>query len=246
MLCRHRHNVHLIRASLRWVSYKDRKVVAGLLRPIYTAPTEQAALEALDTLADSDFGRENPAVIRRLHRSEGVPIKVIARVMGISKNTVKAALRSDGPPHYERPLRGSLVDAVEPRIRELLAAVPTMPATVIAERIGWQHSIRILRDRVAELRPMYLPPDPASRTSYAAGEIAQCDQPDRSTLPAHRPRRRCLRRTRLRTRQLTNATRGEPDARERARPVRRAAAGKPAAAMLPRRPAADPTHPVRT
>jgi hypothetical protein len=26
---------------------------------------------------------------------------------------------------------------VEPRIRELLAAWPTMPATVIAERVGW-------------------------------------------------------------------------------------------------------------
>ena len=57
--------VHLIRASLRWVSYKDRKKVASLLRPIYTAPTEQAALQELDALADSNFGRENPAVIRR-------------------------------------------------------------------------------------------------------------------------------------------------------------------------------------
>ena len=50
-----------------------------------------------------------------------------------------------------------------------------MPATVIAERIGWTRSIRALSARVAELRPVYLPPDPASRTAYAAGEIAQCD-----------------------------------------------------------------------
>lgn len=28
---------------------------------------------------------------------------------------------------------------------------------------------------MAELRPVYLPPDPASRTTYVAGEIAQCD-----------------------------------------------------------------------
>jgi len=118
---------------------------------------------------------EDWAEIRRLHRSEGMPIKVIARVMGCSKNTVKAALRSDGPPHYERALRGSIVDDVEPAIRELLAAWPTMPATVVAERIGWSRSIRVLRDRVAELRPVYLPPDPASRTAYGAGEIAQCD-----------------------------------------------------------------------
>ena len=50
-----------------------------------------------------------------------------------------------------------------------------MPATVIAERIEWRYSIRTLSARVAELRPVYLPPDPASRTSYLAGEIAQCD-----------------------------------------------------------------------
>jgi transposase len=64
---------------------------------------------------------------------------------------------------------------VGPGIRELLAVYPTMPATVIAERIGWSRSIRVLSARVAELRPVYLPSDPASRTSYVAGEIAQCD-----------------------------------------------------------------------
>jgi transposase len=69
----------------------------------------------------------------------------------------------------------SVVDAVEPRIRELLAAWPTMPATVIAERIGWTRGLTVLKDRVRELRPVYLPPDPASRTAYAAGEVVQCD-----------------------------------------------------------------------
>lgn len=118
---------------------------------------------------------EDWAEIRRLHRGEGMPIKVIARVMGCSRNTVRQALRSQGPPKYERPARGSVVDEAEPRIRELLKAWPTMPATVIAERLEWSYSVRILRDRVAELRPAYLPPDPASRTTYQAGELAQCD-----------------------------------------------------------------------
>jgi transposase len=118
---------------------------------------------------------EDWAEIRRLHRAEGMPVKAIARVMGVSRNTVRAAIASDRPPKYERPRKGSIVDAAEPRIRELLRAYPSMPATVIAERIGWERSIRVLRDRVAELRPAYLPPDPASRTAYAAGEIAQCD-----------------------------------------------------------------------
>jgi transposase len=118
---------------------------------------------------------ENWAEIRRLHRAEGMPIKVIARVMGVSRNTVKAALASDGAPVYRRRAAGSIVDEVEPRIRELLRAYPTMPATVIAERIGWQRGITVLKDRLARLRPLYLPPDPASRTAYVAGEIAQCD-----------------------------------------------------------------------
>lgn len=118
---------------------------------------------------------EDWAEIRRLHRAEGLPIKMIARVLGISKNTVKSALESNQQPKYERAPQGSIVDAVEPRIRELLQAYPTMPATVIAERIGWERSIRVLSARVAELRPVYLPPDPASRTTYVAGEIAQCD-----------------------------------------------------------------------
>ena len=118
---------------------------------------------------------EDWAEIRRLHRAEGVPIKVIARTMGISKNTVRKALRDEGPPRYERTARGSLVDEVEPRIRELLRVTPTMPATVVAERIGWEHSIRTLRTRVSDLRPVYLPPDPASRTVYEAGELAQFD-----------------------------------------------------------------------
>jgi len=52
---------------------------------------------------------------------------------------------------------------------------PTMPATVIAERIGWTRSLTVLKDRVRELRPVYLLPDPASRTAYAAGEVALGD-----------------------------------------------------------------------
>jgi len=118
---------------------------------------------------------EDWAEIRRLRRAEKMPISEIARVLGVSRNTVKAALRSDGAPRYERRPAGSIVDVVEPRIRELLRAYPTMPATVIAERIGWTRSIRVLSSGVAELRPAYLPADPAGRTSYEPGEIGQCD-----------------------------------------------------------------------
>jgi putative transposase len=57
--------VHLTRASLRWVNYKDRKRVAAQLRCIYAAPTEAAAREALDAWTDSDIGRQYPAIKRQ-------------------------------------------------------------------------------------------------------------------------------------------------------------------------------------
>jgi len=50
-----------------------------------------------------------------------------------------------------------------------------MPATVIAERIGWTRSLTVLKDRVRELRPLFAGVDPADRISYAPGEVAQCD-----------------------------------------------------------------------
>jgi transposase len=118
---------------------------------------------------------EDWAEIRRLHRAEGMPVRAIARQLGLGRNTVRRALAADGPPRYQRPPKGSAVDAVEPQIRELLSAWPTMPVTVIAERIGWQRGLTILKDRVRELRPVYVPVDPASRTTYAPGELAQCD-----------------------------------------------------------------------
>jgi hypothetical protein len=118
---------------------------------------------------------EDWAEIRRLHRSEKVPQAAIARRLGIARNTVAKALASERPPKYERAPAGSLVDAVEPRIRLLLAEHPSMPATVIAERIGWVHSLTILKDRVRLLRPLFVGVDPADRVQYAPGEIAQCD-----------------------------------------------------------------------
>lgn len=118
---------------------------------------------------------EDWAEIRRLHRGEDMPIKAIARQLGISRNTVRRALASHEPPHYQRAGRGSIVDAVEPQIRELLSQWPTMPATVIAERIGWDRSITVLKERIRTLRPLFVPPDPVSRTLYQPGELAQCD-----------------------------------------------------------------------
>jgi transposase len=102
-------------------------------------------------------------------------IKAIARKLHLARNTVRSAVRSVQPPRYVRVGTGSIVDVVEPQIRGLLKEFPEMPATVIAERIGWDRSMTVLKERVRVLRPVYAPQDPASRTTYEPGEIGQCD-----------------------------------------------------------------------
>jgi transposase len=118
---------------------------------------------------------EQWAEIRRLHSSEKLSIKEIVRKTGYARNTVRAAIRSTSPPKYERSAAGSLVDAFEPEIRRLLSSTPAMPGSVIAERIDWPGGMTVLYDRLRELRPQYLPQDPAGRTTYEPGEIAQWD-----------------------------------------------------------------------
>lgn len=54
--------VHLVRSSTRFVSWKDRKALMPSLRSIYTAPTEQGALDALDAF-QAQWGARYPVVV---------------------------------------------------------------------------------------------------------------------------------------------------------------------------------------
>ena len=54
--------VHMIRASLRFCSWKDRKRVSAALRPIYTAVNVEAAADALDTF-ELEHGDRYPGIV---------------------------------------------------------------------------------------------------------------------------------------------------------------------------------------
>lgn len=118
---------------------------------------------------------EDWALIRRLHHGEKVPKAVIARQLGISRNTVAKALAAQSPPKYERPPAGTAFDLVEQQVRALLAEAPFMPATVLAERVGWDGSPSWFREQVRRVRPDYAPKDPASRLRHDPGDQVQCD-----------------------------------------------------------------------
>ncbi len=61
--------VHLIRNSLEYASYKDRKVLAAALRPIYAAASEEAARQALQDFADGPWGAKYPTIVQSWRRA---------------------------------------------------------------------------------------------------------------------------------------------------------------------------------
>jgi hypothetical protein len=117
---------------------------------------------------------EDWALIRRLS-ADGVPKAQIAERLGISRTTVVKAVASATPPKYERRAELTSFSPFEGRVRALLAVDPAMPATVIAERVGWEGSITWFRDNVRRMRPELRPIDPADRLEHVAGDQAQCD-----------------------------------------------------------------------
>ncbi|WP_134141041.1 IS256 family transposase [Paraburkholderia sp. BL6665CI2N2] len=61
--------VHLIRNSLEYASYKDRKSVAAALRPVYAAANEQAAQQALEAFAEGPWGAKYPTIVQSWRRA---------------------------------------------------------------------------------------------------------------------------------------------------------------------------------
>ena len=117
---------------------------------------------------------EDWAEIRRLHRSEKLSQAAIARQLSLSRNTVAKVLGSQGPPRYERaPVRTSAWMAVEPAVRALLMRHPRMPASVLAERVGWAGGHSWFSENVARIRPEYAPADPCDSLVHLPGEQVQ-------------------------------------------------------------------------
>jgi putative transposase len=61
--------VHLIRNSLDYASWKDRKPLAAALRPIYAAASAEAAAAALDAFEAGEWGRKFPTVVGAWRRA---------------------------------------------------------------------------------------------------------------------------------------------------------------------------------
>jgi transposase len=123
-------------------------------------------------------GVEQWAELRREHFVRGVSIKELARRTGLSRNTVRAALRSSEPPRYSRRERGSKLDPFKAEIHRLLDRDPALPGVRVGELlelVGWDGGKTILDDYLREIRPLFRTARTTQRTIYRPGEVCQFD-----------------------------------------------------------------------
>jgi len=121
---------------------------------------------------------EGWAELRREHFVRGVSIKELARRTGMSRNTIRVALRSATAPRYSRPSPVSKLDPFKDEIHRLLKVDPRMPGQRIRELLaplGFEGGKTIVDDYVREVRPLFDPPRTFQRTVYRPGEICQFD-----------------------------------------------------------------------
>lgn len=123
-------------------------------------------------------GVEQWAELRREHFVCGVSIKELARRTGLSRNTVRAALRSTEPPGYRRGSVGSKLDPFKCEIHRLLGDDASMSGQRVRELIaplGFDGGKTIVDDYLREVRPLFATPRTFQRTVYRPGEICQFD-----------------------------------------------------------------------
>ncbi len=119
------------------------------------------------------------AVEIRVLRRQGKSIREIARMVEVSRNTVRRYLRGEGLPRYERKARPSKLDPYKHYIDERVkAAAPDwIPATVLLRELralGYAGGYSILKDHLAALRPV-AKPEPLIRFETEPGRQMQCD-----------------------------------------------------------------------
>ena len=113
--------VHLLRHSLDFVSWKERRQLAAALRPIYTAASADAAATALDAFADGPWGHRFPTVVASWRRAWPQVIPFFAF-----------------PPEVRRVIyTTNAVESVNARLRKILKTRGHFPTDEAATKLIW-------------------------------------------------------------------------------------------------------------
>ena len=113
--------VHLIRNSLDYASWKDRKALAAALRPIYAAANAEAALAALDAFEDGEWGQKFPTVVSAWRRAWDRVIPFFAF-----------------PPEIRRVIyTTNAIESVNSRLRKIIKTRGHFPSDDAASKLIW-------------------------------------------------------------------------------------------------------------
>jgi putative transposase len=113
--------VHLIRNSLDYASWKDRKPLAAAIKPIYRALNAQAALDELDAFEKSEWGKKFPTVVAAWRRAWDKVIPFFAF-----------------PPEVRRVIyTTNAIESVNARLRKIIKTRGHFPSDEAASKLIW-------------------------------------------------------------------------------------------------------------
>lgn len=122
--------VHLIRNSLDYASWKDRKPLAAAIKPIYTAPSAEAALAELDAFESGPWGKKFPTVVAAWRRVWDKVIPFFAF-----------------PPEVRRVIyTTNAIESVNARLRKILKTRGHFPSDDAATKLIWLALRNITKD----------------------------------------------------------------------------------------------------
>ena len=122
--------VHLIRNSLDYASWKDRKALAAAIKPIYTAPSAEAAQAELDAFEHGDWGKKFPTVVASWRRAWDRVIPFFAF-----------------PPEVRRVIyTTNAIESVNARLRKIIKTRGHFPSDDAATELIWLALSNITKD----------------------------------------------------------------------------------------------------
>ena len=117
--------------------------------------------------------------------ADGVSKRQIAARLAINRRTVDRLVEAPAPPRYSRVAKGSMLDPLEPVLRQLLEEWPEIKAPRVTEILradyGYEGSVDLVKKRLARLRPGRV--RAAQRTGYRPGQVLQLDWAEMPTRP---------------------------------------------------------------